>query len=473
MTTIKDYATLSNLVYQPNGGSPDPSTGWRRIVDSGDMGSGYFGAAYYNDQTKELVIAHRGTQLLTDAGDLKSDWQTLAGLTPNQYPDAETFYAVVQQRIAIDPTLTGATISHTGHSLGGAIARYLAAKESQVGVLFNAFGVTNSTTQLPPNPDLSQITAINAKYDKISELGAHDYPVVEKYISYVPGVPDSWEPLLALLTFKIPLLGLLVNSHYYYDQHSMDSLLAVIAADPSLARLDPATGPLDVTADGEIVGAGLTEWADLEAALTADPGLWSGGLLPEDELTSAQIRTEQNVDPATPIIYDHTGPATWIVGENGADILSGDAGNDLIFGDAGDDTLDGEGGNDILIGGWGFDTYLLGQGSDTIIDTDGRGQLRYVSGDQSQLLILGIRESTDPQGQYTSPDDALTFVWSGTSGDDLTVHAAGGTAPAPTSEFHGTANNDADLIDTGVPLGVAGGGVLNSHWTDTINRRAA
>ena len=34
----------------------------------------------------------------------------------------------------------------------------------------------------------------------------------------------------------------------------MDSLLAVIAADQSLARFDPTAGPLDVTADGAVVG---------------------------------------------------------------------------------------------------------------------------------------------------------------------------------------------------------------------------
>ena len=425
MATVKDYATLSNLVYEAGGGAPDPNSGWVVYATPESLGmttqTGYYGVAYLNTTTKEIVVAHRGTQLLTDTGDLKSNWQNIAGQVPDQFPDARTFYNLVQQRVASDLTLSNINItySHTGHSLGGAIARQLSVEQSQVGVTFNALG---DNGQLPAGADTSKLLAINAKYDKVSEFGTQVGTVIEKYVSYISGIPDSWEPLLALLTFKIPALGLLVNSHYYYDQHSMDSLLAVVAADPSLARLDPAAGPLDVTADGDIVGSGLNEWADLEAALQADPSLWSGGLLPEDTLTLAQISAEQNVDPATPIVYDHTGPATWIVGENGADILSGDAGNDLIFGLAGNDTLTGGKGNDYLEGGPGTDTYLYtsGDGLDTILDTDGLGKITFDGVDLrgGDKLFGETYKSTDGNYLYTLLQKA--------DGQDLLVSAMGG-----------------------------------------------
>jgi hypothetical protein len=69
MASIQELAVLSNLVYQDDGGIglPDFPAGWDVFRNSAnDVGlgaaSGYYGIAYINRRTDEIVIAHRGTQ---------------------------------------------------------------------------------------------------------------------------------------------------------------------------------------------------------------------------------------------------------------------------------------------------------------------------------------------------------------------------------------------------------------------------
>ena len=101
MATIKDYATLSNLVYEAGGGIPDPNSGWMVYATPETLGmtiqSGYYGVAYLNRATNEIVLAHRGTQIW-NGEDLVSGWQSIAGQVPNQFPDAQEFYTRVWLR---------------------------------------------------------------------------------------------------------------------------------------------------------------------------------------------------------------------------------------------------------------------------------------------------------------------------------------------------------------------------------------
>ncbi len=170
-----------------------------------------------------------------------------------------------------------------------------------------------------------------------------------------------------------------------------------------------------------------------------------------------------------------------MLGTDKQDQFTGSSRNDLIIGDAGNDILEGGIGDDYLEGGTGFDTYLIrpGDGNDVIIDNDGQGLLRYVSGDQEQNLVIGIHETGDPAGEYQSPDGQFTFNWSGTPGADLTVQTAGGSITVkdftegslgirfveeppfvPQSVFSASDNDDVNLLDFGLPSTMAGGYVL-------------
>ncbi len=173
-----------------------------------------------------------------------------------------------------------------------------------------------------------------------------------------------------------------------------------------------------------------------------------------------------------------------IFGCENADAITGGEKWDHLYGMQGNDTLTGGKGNDYLEGGKDIDTYVYnsGDGLDTILDTDGLGKITFDGIDLNggAKLFGDTYRSTDGQYLHTllhntnAPDSLLI---SGVGGQiivkdfqsgELGINLDGGAAPAPTSEFHGTANNDADLIDTGIPLGVAGGGVLDTNWTNYV-----
>ncbi|TAM46135.1 MAG: hypothetical protein EPN55_06250, partial [Gammaproteobacteria bacterium] len=487
MATVNEYAWLSNEVYKDGGGNP--GTGWEVLRVSSPNSSGYYGTAYYRlipgTTTYEIVIAHRGTQLW-DTNDLKSDWQIIVGQNLDQFTSASSFYETVLQE-AERLELSISTISHTGHSLGGAIARELAIANGQTAALFNAPGYANGTP-LPVLVSSTQILSVNSAYDVVSEYGWQVGTVKEVYVSSFPFIPDKFEVLAYLPVFGP--FSWFQALRFGFSQHSMDNLLEVIQALPAGSLGFPAnSGGLDFSPNYEITGAWLDEWQSFEDTVQDITSQVPTGPLPEGDLTTQAIRGEQNLDPATPVSFDNNGVGTLIVGENGADVLNGSTGNDLLFGDDGNDTLNGEGGNDFLLGGAGFDTYLIhpGDGNDIVVDSDGQGAIVYGADGQAQRLILGIRESTNLQGQYHTPDGQFTFTWSGTLGTDLNITTPDGavtiknyhpndlgirlveqTPIVPLQSFTGSGNDDVDLLDLGLSSTMAGGQLLgyasNMDW---------
>ncbi len=433
MASIREYAWLSNEVYK-NGGGNLPGSNWEPFLDSGPLNigttTGYYGFAYRNTLTNEIVIAHRGTQL-TDGQDLKNDWQVLLGNVPGQVNDAKIFYnAVLAERDRRG--LTNAIISHTGHSLGGAIARELAIEQGTAGVLFDPPGYSDQ----PPTGDTSRITVYRAAYDLVSRFGTQVGTVRTEYISSYPYVPDAVEPLVLLLAARLGL-SWLVGPHFGFSQHSMDNLLEVISA--TSLGIDEATVGLTVASDYQITGAWVEEWQALETAYQDDPGLWSSDPLPEGDLMLSEIRWEQDTSLLTPRQFDNADVGTLIVGENIADLLVGGNGDDLLFGDDGNDVLQGEGGNDILLGGQGTDIYKYrpNDGTDTILDSDKKGLILYDPDGASQTLTVGLRQSTDPAGVYKSLDNTITYR---IVGPDLTI-----TTPTGTITVKDFNQNDNDL----------------------------
>lgn len=101
--------------------------------------------------------------------------------------------------------------------------------------------------------------------------------------------------------------------------------------------------------------------------------------------------------------------------------------NDLLIGNGGDDTLRAHRGNDVLIGGAGRDrmeggigqdTYVANAG-DTVMDSDGRGELRWRNErGRDELLNGGTRAEGDPANTYRSANGQFTYV---VEGSNLTV----------------------------------------------------
>jgi hypothetical protein len=97
---------------------------WR---DAGEYYKGsYYSKVFVNDDTKEIVIAHRGSDDIGDWLDIGGNaFSSLTGL-----PHYQVKYGLqVHDKIAQMTSGLGYEIIHSGHSLGGHIAEYVAMKK--------------------------------------------------------------------------------------------------------------------------------------------------------------------------------------------------------------------------------------------------------------------------------------------------------------------------------------------------------
>lgn len=172
-----------------------------------------------------------------------------------------------------------------------------------------------------------------------------------------------------------------------------------------------------------------------------------------------------------------------LFGGEGTDTITGGTKWDKLYGGAGNDTLTGGQGNDYLEGGQGTDRYNFsaGHGLDQLLDTDAAGTLYY-----DGIALNGGTAITPGSNTYRSNDNNFTYTILRTAGqpDTLLIQTPGGqinvknyqagslslglqdaTPPTTQTTFTGTPFNDADLTDTGTPIGLAGGGVLDKNRT--------
>jgi hypothetical protein len=159
---------------------------WRFLDQSNVDPRIYFGVAFGNIDTGQIVIANRGTQTGYDL--LVSDIDILKGIVPAAFGAAEQFAAEVVGAYQG----TGREILVTGHSLGGADAEYEAAKLGLGGDTFAALGVQFAAAENAPN-------LVNYLFpqDAIANLGAHIGPAT--YLQ--PNGPAQWLDLLATLPY--------------------------------------------------------------------------------------------------------------------------------------------------------------------------------------------------------------------------------------------------------------------------------
>ncbi len=104
--------------------------------------SGFDGVAYGLDTNddgiyEEVVVAYAGSQEWFQDWTI-NDGEILIGQVPSQKTDALAFYAMVAGTYC---TNEQTNISITGHSLGGALAQYVASLKHVPAVTFNAPGV--------------------------------------------------------------------------------------------------------------------------------------------------------------------------------------------------------------------------------------------------------------------------------------------------------------------------------------------
>jgi len=351
MPRFEDFAALSNAVYQellPDALPPlvvEVPTAiqgvkeiWTRIATASDNDTGYFGAAYFNSCTKEVVLVNRGTEP-TDVRDLRSDAQMLLDQVPTQFASAESFYGRVRNLI-LNPNpanqLQGATLSITGHSLGGSLTQLLIARHANeqfggVGVsgqTFNALGVRH----LLNNPEINRsqtdyaITNWVVPSDIVGNLANHVGSVAS-----LSSLPFSF-------VYPLGAPGVLV---FALDSHSIANIEKNFIADnrhPLLSETKEflvktyVTDPgFPITIDGSVYVGGNNR-------INVGNQLTGGGL--NDLMFGGR-------------------PDDRIHGGDGQDVIYAGSGNDVLWGDAGADFLLGEDGDD---------TYIVDDPEDRIIE---------------------------------------------------------------------------------------------------------
>ncbi len=426
-------ALISERVYEAGGG-PRVSDDWELVLDAnranlGDL-KGYFSAAWYSGDTKELVFAHRGTE-----ADCWQDWmtdaQTIFGVGNPQIPVAQRFYdAAIDVARANNYQLV--QITHTGHSLGGNTSQILAAlRTTERAVTFNPLACAPllQVYQLDPNGTYANIRSVSSWFDPAAAASGSIGQMFHMPVSTYPIIPDVVESVASVLfgaiAFKFvgPAGLVALQLHFRTSQHSIVNLREVIEAAGRIVDT-PLPAPQN-------------QWQDLQGALESNPALQLAATAPEyvlqPHLTRDEIRFELGAESETARVDAGTDAADFMAGADGADALAGAEGADLLYGGLGQDALDGGASDDVLVGGagsdilrggtgtdWlvggiGLDTYVyrMGDGRDSIVDEDKRGRIvietEAGTGDVERR-VAGTLIKASSGNTWTSPDGTLTLT---------------------------------------------------------------
>jgi len=177
MATNYELAQLAGAAYKP--ATTALPLGWSLLKQSNPDPSGYQGYAFARLDAAgnpiEIIIANRGTEILTSQ-DRTADLQMAANQLPDQYQFAKQFL----EQVVNDPSNAGASITTTGHSLGGSLAQLLAAETGLTATTFNPYGTKDLIPALnsryglniDPNATYNNITNHQTMLDGVSRLGS-------------------------------------------------------------------------------------------------------------------------------------------------------------------------------------------------------------------------------------------------------------------------------------------------------------
>ena len=210
----------------------------------------------------------------------------------------------------------------------------------------------------------------------------------------------------------------------------------VVTGDDSIYAPHNANGDLDLYISATITPAGMTgKYIDDRAAFL----YWKTVASIADESTQTDSNASEKwryVDASQTYAITVFGsgdiagatPRYAAFGADRSDVIQGDVRPDSLYGGLGADLLQGRGGDDCLEGGAGNDVYqytasksltgvLVNDGADDILDTDGKGLVRYTFTEKnllspdtvrsSVLAGIGIRTGAS---QWQSPDGQFTYT---------------------------------------------------------------
>lgn len=183
--TPYEYAVMSSLAYDPDDTNlsnklPDEWIEYdnsnQSIVNRENDNQGYYGIAYINRDTNQVVIAHRGTDVWVTTPSVEIEWQGIFSLPDIDidFGDVDdNIYRIARGLIPDQFTLSTLpfvqrvseaageeyTITHTGHSLGAVLAELSTVFFSQTSAV--TFDSPGTTPMIPP-----------ATYNIVSYMGA-------------------------------------------------------------------------------------------------------------------------------------------------------------------------------------------------------------------------------------------------------------------------------------------------------------
>ncbi len=180
----RESAALSDNVYMDPlpPVSSDITVGGTKyeVLACRDSGSGYQGVVYLNINTKEVIVAHRGTEF--DRQPMLDGGIDAAMVTARINAQIDDALALTRQAIELADANGYGQVSVTGHSLGGALAQITAHHYNLPGDAFNPYGAAGLAYRLPEGQPANAAPFTNHVMagDLVSAGGPH-YGKVEMY----------------------------------------------------------------------------------------------------------------------------------------------------------------------------------------------------------------------------------------------------------------------------------------------------
>ncbi len=174
--SILEFAEISQDAYNSRAKKPTPhlkNKQWFRNEET-HYNSSFFARLYIrkseiNHTADAAVIAFRGTMPLKHPFNDISDFKmAVLHELPISYKSARVFFH--KARWYVRENYPDVPIKLTGHSLGGALAQLIAAKNEQTAVTFNSPGI-GDLPDVNPDKVYMRIHNINAKDGYINEIG--------------------------------------------------------------------------------------------------------------------------------------------------------------------------------------------------------------------------------------------------------------------------------------------------------------
>ncbi len=204
MVTPYEYALLSKLAYSPEEARFNLPSGWNLVDEVNHYG---YQAVTFK-KGSDIVIAHRGTD---DPKDIISNSLLYLKTVPTHAIAGINYAYEIQTKYG-----KGFTYSHTGHSLGGAVAELIALETRTTGVSFDAPGIKETAekvvepSKLTENKIISFVSAPNI----VNTVGKHI-------------------TLPAMLKFETKIQeGVKLGDYVLYslDQHKIENIIKALKA---------------------------------------------------------------------------------------------------------------------------------------------------------------------------------------------------------------------------------------------------